>query len=262
MAKKNSRPPAHRLPRDERISRIVAVTREMLNEVGYENIVTTEVAKRCGISEATIYKCFETKRDLLLRVAEQWFDELLSEEQRSLEGRGAQDALRQVVWRMLSVVRREPALTRFVLIGLRSDATYRSTSIFELNSRFTSQVEEVLTAGVTSGELRDDVPVNVLRNMIFGSIEHQSWSFLLGGRPFSVDKVAEDIVTVIYRAMRRESPVSPVGQPGLEGAVSRLERVSATLEGLVAASLQGRREANDYEKVQAGRLKRRSKPAI
>ncbi|MEO8297303.1 MAG: TetR/AcrR family transcriptional regulator [Burkholderiales bacterium] len=63
------RSPSRRLTRDERVARIITVTRAMLVEMGHDGIVTAEVAKRCGISEATIYKYFDSKRDLLIYCA-------------------------------------------------------------------------------------------------------------------------------------------------------------------------------------------------
>lgn len=231
MPPPRSRPTTRRLPRDERISKIMSVTRAMLAEKGHDNIVTAEVAERCGISEATIYKYFESKRDLLIQVAEQWFDELLREDHRSLTGRGILEALRQLVWRNLSVVRREPALTRFVLLDLRPDPAYRSMPVFELNRRFTAQVTEVLVEGVRSGELRDDVPVSLLRDMIFGCIEHQTWAFLRGEGNFSVEEATDGIATVIFRGMRSTPSVPDAATPhGLGDAVARLERVAAKLE--------------------------------
>jgi AcrR family transcriptional regulator len=203
----------------------------MLTEVGYDNIVTAEVAMRCGISEATIYKYFDSKRDLLIRVAEQWFDELLREDQRSLNGQSSLEALRQVVWRSLSVVRREPALTRFVLLDLRPDPAYRSMSIFELNRRFTAHVAEVLQAGRDSGELQSDVPVALLRDMIFGCIEHQTWAFLRGEGEFSVDEVAEGIVTVIYRGMQvHSSALADESPQSLNASIAKLQQVATRLE--------------------------------
>lgn len=231
--------PKRRLPRNERISKIMAVTRAMLTECGYDNILTAEVATRCGISEATIYKYFNSKRDLLVLVAEQWFEELLTEEQPSLVGRGALEALRQVVWRSLSVVRSEPALTRFVLMDLRPDPAYRSMPIYELNRRFTSQVAEVLREGVRSGELRNDVPVSLLRDMIFGCIEHQTWAFLRGEGDFSVDEVAEGLTTVIYRGMSFPAAApEPTLRQDLSDTVARLERVAAQLERVTAAPVK------------------------
>lgn len=236
MPKPPTRIVSRRLPRDERISKIMAVTRTMLNEKGYDNIVTAEVAERCGISEATIYKYFDSKRDLLIQVAMQYFEELLREVQPSLAGRSALEALRTVVWRSLSVVRREPAMTRFVLLDLRPDPAYRAMPIFELNRRFTAQVTEVLQEGMRNGELRNDVPVRLLRDMIFGCIEHQTWAFLRGEGDFSVDEVTEGIVTVLIRGMAtaRAADSAPPG-PDLGAAVARLERVATRLEQAVNA---------------------------
>lgn len=213
----------------------MAVTRLMLAERGYDNILTAEVAKRCGISEATIYKYFNSKRDLLVLVAEQWFEELLNEEQPSLAGRGALESLRHVIWRNLSVVRNEPELTRFILMDLRPDPGYRSMPIFELNRRFTAQVTEALKEGVRSGELRNDVPIKLLRDMIFGAIEHQTWAFLRGEGNFSVDVVTEGVATVIYRGMLAPAPTPPVGSD-LGEIATRLERVAAQLEQTAASA--------------------------
>ena len=231
MPSPRTRPTTRRLPRDERISRIMSVTRAMLAEKGHNNLVTTEVAERCGISEATIYKYFDSKRDLLIKVAEQWFGEMLREDHRSVSGHGTLEALRQLVWRNLSMVRREPALTRFVLLDLRPDPVYRSMSIFELNRRFTAQVSEVLREGVQTGELRDDIPVSLLRDMIFGCIEHQTWAYIRGEGDFSVDDATDGIATVIFRGMRSQAATpKAAADQDLGEVVRRLEHVAARLE--------------------------------
>lgn len=241
MPTPRTRSATRRLPRDERISKIMTVTRAMLAEKGHNNLVTTEVAERCGISEATIYKYFDSKRHLLIKVAEQWFDEMLREDHRSVSGRGTLEALRQLIWRNLSMVRREPALTRFVLLDLRPDPDYRSMSIFELNRRFTTQVSEVLREGVQKGELRNDVPISLLRDMIFGCIEHQTWAYLRGEGDFSVDEVTDGIATVVVRGMRTHPGPSDSTDHALDDTVRRLELVAARLERTAEADTTGPR---------------------
>jgi AcrR family transcriptional regulator len=234
--------PSQRLPRNERISKIVAVTRAMLNEMGYENILTLEVAQRCGVSEATIYKYFDSKRDLLIRVAEQWFEELLAEDQRNLKQSSARDALRHVVWRSLMLVRREPALTRFVLLDLRPDPSYRSMAVFELNRHFTSRVTDVIKQGMKSGELGTAVPLPLLRDMIFGCIEHQTWAFLRGEGDFSVDDATEGIVRVIYNgvALKANQTSTPDALP----TIDRLEKLADRLEKLAPAQTEKKPQRN------------------
>ncbi len=197
----------NRLSPDERISEIMAITRQMLSEKGYEKIITSEVADRCGISEATIYKYFASKRDLLVRVAEQWFEEILAvDDQHATTTKGIRDRLRRLVWESLAVVRKEPSLTRFVLMELRSDPSYRSMHIYTLNRKFTGKISAVLNQAVKTGEFRNDVPVSLLRDMIFGCIEHQIWTFLRGEGDFSVDLAADGISNVIYRGMATTRP--------------------------------------------------------
>src|SRR5439155_13769512 len=103
--------------------------------------------------------------------------------------------------------------------------------IFEINRRFTESVAEVLREGVRSGEMRGDVPIPLLRDMIFGCIEHQTWAVLRGEGDFSVDDVTEGIITVVYRGMR--APTGTAGQSPAEAlgdTAQRLERVAARLE--------------------------------
>jgi TetR/AcrR family transcriptional regulator, fatty acid metabolism regulator protein len=227
------------LPRDERIWQILAVTRAMLREKGHDGIVTSEVADRCGISEATIYKYFESKRDLLIQVAVQWFEELLSEKQPRLTGRSTRATLRTVVGRILTVMHRDPEMTRFVLLDLRQDPGYRKMPIFDLNRRFAQQLTEVLQNGIAQGELHQDVSVRLLRDMIFGCVEHQTWAYQRGEGSFSVDEVAESIVTVIYRGMAI-APAAPASDivPTLSDAVQRLERVASRLEKSASSGTQ------------------------
>jgi AcrR family transcriptional regulator len=225
-----------RLSRDERTSHIIAITREMVAEMGHEAIVTAEVARRCGISEAMIYKIFESKRDLLIQAAVQWFEEMLREYPPRPKQRGAFEALRQVVWYNLSVVHKAPALSRFVLLELRPDPRYRTMPIFEINRRITSHVNEVLKEGVASGELRRDVPITLLRDMIFGAIEHQTWAFLRGEGDFSVEDVADGIATVVYRGMRADA------RPGtIDDTARRLDQIAGRLERALAATARSRR---------------------
>jgi TetR/AcrR family transcriptional regulator, fatty acid metabolism regulator protein len=226
-----SKPSPRRLPRDERVGHILAVTREMLSEIGHEAIVTAEVARRCGISEATIYKYFESKRDLLIQVAVQWFEEELREPRPTTKGRSVFEALRQVVWHSISTVRRQPALARFVLLELRPDPGFRKMPIFQINRRFTEHVADVLREGIRAGELRDDVPVPLLRDMVFGCIEHQTWAFLRGEGDFSDDALADGITTVIYRGMLAQQPQKQeVSVDALSRTAQRFEQIAGRLE--------------------------------
>ncbi len=85
---------------------------------------------------------------------------------------------------------------------LRPDPEYRSMHLYQLNRQFTNRIRNALTAAIASGDLRSDVPVDLLRDMIFGSIEHQTWAFLRDEGDFDVEAAADGIMTVIWRGMQ------------------------------------------------------------
>lgn len=235
-----SRPATRRLPRDQRVATIMQTARAVLRERGSEQFLTAEVAERCGISEGTIYKYFATKRDLLIQVAESWFEEFLTEELPANRQRPVRDRLFHVIWNSLSLIRRERALTRFVLMELRSDPNYRNMRVYELNRRIAARVTEVIEDGVKRGDLRADIPLKLVRDMIFGGIEHQTWAYLRGEGDFSVEDSAEGITDVVFRGIA----VRPASEPaGIDATVARLEKVAAALEGGLK-TLSGSRSAS------------------
>lgn len=232
MVEKPTRTGTRRLPRDQRIAIILQGARAVLREKGYEQFLTAEVAERCNISEGTIYKYFPTKRDLLIRVAEDWFEEFLTSHPEPALQRPIRERLFHVVWENLEIIRREPALTRFVLMELRADPGYRSMRIYQQNRQIAATVTSVLEQGIARGELRADLPLTLLRNMIFGAIEHETWAFLRGEGDFSVEDSAERLTDILMRGIADQAPSSAAPDAA---ALDRLEQVTRALQAELAA---------------------------
>lgn len=226
-----------RLSPEVRIAEILMAARSVLRERGYESFLPAEVAGRCGVSEGTIYRYFPTKRDLLLRVAEQWIEELLAEMPEIVRYHNVFEQLRYVIWHSLAIVRKEPSLTRYILLELRSDPSYRSNRIYELNRKYASAVSDVVASAAASGVFRKDISERLVRNMIFGCIEHQIWSYLLGQGDFSLDQTADDIAGIVFRGMAVDTKTN---NSRLTPALDRLAATATSLQtqiGLIADEL-------------------------
>ncbi len=221
-----------RLPPDDRIAEIMAHARRELAARGHESFVTAGVAERVGVSEATIYRYFPTKRDLLLRVAAEWFGEILSLEPALARETDVFEQLRLVIRHSFEVLRQEPSLSRFVLTEMRTDPAYRSTEIYALNRRFTSTVVTVIEHGIADGILRDDVSPTLVRDMVFGCIENRAWAYLREKRDFPVEETADSIARVVFSGLA----VEPLrDRKRVEAALDGLEAKAAALGDEVAA---------------------------
>lgn len=172
---------APRLAREQRVDEILAAARDLFCEKGYEQVAVAEIAARIGVVEGTIFKYFATKRELLVKVLEHWYEEMFGDYARDLAGVSGQRArLHLLVWRHLRSVRDNPLLCRLMFREVRSEQDYRGSDLHEMNRRYTQFLLDVIQAGITSGEFRADLPAPLLRDLVYGGIEHHAWNYMMG----------------------------------------------------------------------------------
>jgi len=216
-------------PQDKRLADIMAAARRAIRAKGYENVRIADIAKEADVVDGTVYRYFENKRDLLVRVTEAWFEENIAGDSGVSDIAGTRNKLRHLMRRLLIFVRKEPVLNRFVLMEMRPDPAFRASRAFAMNRRMTEEVSEVCRQAMASGEFRTDLPVALVRDLIFGCLEHRIWAFLRGEGDFDVDEVADGIATVICRGMAARSHG---GADPLASATQRLTALAARLEDL------------------------------
>lgn len=203
MAKpKRQRRIASRLPKERREADILDAARTVFRQRGYENASISEIADRAGIVEGSIYRYFKNKRHLLMKVVEQWYGGMITEDEAQLPAvHGTWNRLRHAIWHHLKAIREEPGLSRLVFSEFRPEAGYRQTSIFALNRRYTSRVTDIVRAGIATGEFRSDVPPALIRDLIFGCIEHHTWAFLRGEGEFDLERTADSIANLVCHGL-------------------------------------------------------------
>ncbi len=204
--------------------------RTVFQEKGYADASTSEIAERAGVVEGTIYRYFESKRDLLIKVVEQWYSEIISDyDSQLLHIYGTWNRLRFMAWRHLSVIHQEPVLCRLVLLELRSDPDYRDTGVFKMNREYTHRTLEIISTAVKSGEFRSGPSLSLVRDMIYGGIEHHTWAYLRGEGDFSADDVADNLADMIYRALAVQTGDRTASSDRLIQAIDRLDGIADRL---------------------------------
>ena len=204
--------------------------RIVFTEKGYSEALISDIAERAGIVEGSIYRFFTNKRDLLVRMVEHWYEEMLARDDEQFASiRGTWNRIRFVVHHHLASIRREPALSRLVFQELRPDPDYRKTRLFQLNQAYTHRIIDIVKAAAATGEFRSDISASLVRDMIYGAVEHRTWSFLRNEGEFDMEDTADGITDIIYRGLCAQSAPDPLSETTarLEAAVERLESLTA-----------------------------------
>lgn len=233
MAQRKTKRQVNRLPAERRISDIMAAAREVFTEKGYSDSLISDIAERAGVVEGTIYRFFTNKRDLLLRVAEEWYVEMISKDAAGFDGiKGEWNRLHYLIHHHLLSIKRDPGLSRLVFLELRPDPLYRETRLFALNRDYTRRIAEVVREGMAHGVFRADASPSLVRDMVFGAVEHRTWSFLRGEGDFDPEGTARALADMIYAGLLPQDPGSrDAVLARLDAVATRLERTAARMEG-------------------------------
>lgn len=230
MSSGTSRRQVFRLSRERRVAEIMAAARAVFREKGYEEAPLSDIAERANVVEGSIYRYFENKRDLLVKVIEDWYEGMLADYDQQLSGiQGTRNRLRYMVWRHLNTIYEEPALCNLMFQFLRTGKDYSHTAVHELNRKYTRRTLDIVKEGIEADELRGDVPLRLIRDMIYGCIEHRTWAYLRGEGDFDPDATADGIVELVLTGLQKrrlEASIAPDIAQRLEAAVERLEKIA------------------------------------
>ena len=188
----------------QRVGDILRVGREVFAERGYERATTTEIAQRLGISEATVFTYFHSKRELCMRVIGDWYDEIIAAIEAGLPRQGSvQEQLEFVVQTHLRLfLIQGTGLCALVLSEGRTKGQEFGDAFIELQRRYTAPLMELLARGQAQGEVRTDIPLRMLRSLVFGPMEHMLWEVIIAGRQIDIEASARDLVALLWPALQ------------------------------------------------------------
>ena len=165
-----------------RIESLLAVAREVFAEKGFERATTLEIAQRLGVSEATVFTYFGSKRELP-----------------QINGLRAQLAF-VVRKHLVNLMGEGAGICALVLSeGRTADAAFGGV-IADLKRRYTAPFMHALAAARDAGELREGVPLRLLRDMVFGSMEHVLWDYVVSGKKPDIEETASQLTDLLWSA--------------------------------------------------------------
>jgi len=193
----------HSAKSQQRVRDILRVGREVLAEKGYERATTTEIAQRLAISEATVFSYFSSKRELCVLIISDWYDEIIAEVEAKLPRHaGVREQFEFIVSNHLRLfLHNGTGLCALVLSEGRSHSQEFGDTLIKLQRRYTSPLMEVLARGQEHGLIRADLPLRLLRSMVFGPMEHVLWDAVLAEHPYDIETTARQLSALLWTAL-------------------------------------------------------------
>ena len=203
LAPASRRVPA-RAKSEQRLRDIVRVGQEVFAEKGYELTTTTEIAQRLGISEATVFTYFRSKRELCMRVIGDWYDEIIAVIEQGLPRRASLKVQLHFIVRthLQLFLGQGRGMCALVLSEGRAKGQAFAEGLPDLQRRYTAPLMDLLARGQANGQIRQDVPLRLLRSLVFGPMEHILWEAVTSGRNPDLDASADAMVDLLWPSLQ------------------------------------------------------------
>jgi TetR/AcrR family fatty acid metabolism transcriptional regulator len=167
---------------------------------GYFSARVSDIAKKAGVADGTIYLYFRSKEDLLGRL----FDEVMSEHLvlareavRALPS--APERLRAIAERHLTVLGENRELAAVFQVELRQSTRFMERFTASWLRDYFALLDEVIEAGQRVGSLRADVSRTLGAKMLFGALDETVTSWLLSEKRYPLKEQAAPVVDLFLR---------------------------------------------------------------
>jgi TetR/AcrR family transcriptional regulator, cholesterol catabolism regulator len=151
--------------------RVLAVARDLFDEVGYETATLRMVAQRAGVSVGSIFTTFASKAELLYQVMAERLGDIYAElESVAPHLRGPTvDRLRSVMAVHYGFETRRLNLFVAYIAGSYSGTPGTATMpTLGSNERFNALLRDILAAGVERGDVRADADIDTFTDALVG----------------------------------------------------------------------------------------------
>jgi AcrR family transcriptional regulator len=165
--RRRGRPPQEGLA-EQRREQIVEAAYAVFAEQGYEEASISAVAKRAGIGQGTVYRYFDSKRELLDHVVDFGFERLLErtgfDAGQDLPETAEEFAeqLRALAERLFAIVEEEPALFQLVLVEATAIDEELKNRLLGLMDMLSGMTAGLLEHGKRAGWIRADLDASVV----------------------------------------------------------------------------------------------------
>ena len=218
--------------KEQREPEILAAARQLFESQGPEATSVATIARQAGVSEATVFKYFASKQELLERVVLDWIEPAAAQLEVEIQAiAGARARLEHIAYRHLTDMVRSPQLHIILYRDLRW-SNYQGSDLRKAVQHWTRIGVRVVERGIADGEIRGDINVTALRDLFYGGLEQAGWRTALSGRSLDVDAEIRAIINIMFAGISAAATAEPTASARrVEVAIATLDRIESLLLG-------------------------------
>ncbi len=185
-----------------RRQQILQAAIEIFGRSNFDDASISEIARRAGVAEGTIYQYFKNKQDLFFSIPREKTKTFSAQLDLYLKGvTDAREKIRKFAWYYLHFFRTNPDYARSLMLEMRVSKAFARSGSYKGVKRFTNQALAILKEGQEQGVIRQDLDLYLSRHLLLGALEHVVTRWLLKGEKEDIMLCHEQLSDLILNGV-------------------------------------------------------------
>jgi TetR/AcrR family fatty acid metabolism transcriptional regulator len=188
--------PASKFPKKDAI---IQAAVSVFAEKGFYSAKVSDVAKKAGVADGTIYNYFKNKDDILISLFEKKMDYVLKQFDEALSNISDPIKKLQLFFSTyFNIIKEDENLAEVFQVELRQSEKFLKDYHNQKFIDYLNIIATILNEGIKAGFFRMDIKVDILKVMIFGAIDEVARQWILGANAkYSLEEAAQQISKLI-----------------------------------------------------------------
>lgn len=172
-------------------------------ENGYHQAQVSKIAKQAGVADGTIYLYFKNKEDILISVFQEKMGIFVENLQVIIKGgETSSDKLYQMIENHFRVLSSDRHLATVTQLELRQSNKEIRLKINNILKEYLILLDQILIEGMLSGEFNQAMDVRIARQMVFGTIDEITTTWVMNEYRYDLMEQAPKIQQLLLNAIK------------------------------------------------------------
>ncbi len=190
------------IKKNDKYQQILEAAIKIFARQGYFNSTISQIAREAGVADGTIYLYFKNKDDILDNFFSYKTGQVFSRFKQEVErADNALDKLKNLIHRQLTEFELNRDMAIVYQMETRLKRHLSDQKIKEMSKMYFELVANIVQQGQKEGVIRENLQVNLVKQLIIGAVDEVITTWLYSSREYSLVSMAEPLVDLFIQGI-------------------------------------------------------------
>src|SRR5690625_2835067 len=181
---------------------IIEAALQVIAENGYHASQVSKIAKQADVADGTIYLYFKNKEDILISVFKEKMGHFIEKTENAInEKETASDRLLTFIKMHYKQLTESPYLAIVTQLELRQSKPELRQEINKVLKSYLDVIDSIVSLGIENGEIRSDINPQLIRQMIFGTLDETVTTWVMKSQRYRLIDQVEEVHRLLTKGL-------------------------------------------------------------